>query len=268
MSGAGLLRPGRVVKLVLSATLTRDPNKIDRLGLHCPRYIATSATEHRYVLPKQLKEWRVVCRGSDKPKVLAALLRLLVEEASGGTIVFTSSVEATHRLFLLLEALAAGGSLPGVQAVEYSSLVDPSQRSRNLELFRDGKASVACLAGFRACIGRARALTGLSEWLIAGERAGLFGCIHQGNRCATGRERGQLRHTGVRQDVRAPSRSHRPGRTGGPSIHNPPRPGECILTPIPGPCTGQKSSLRHLTTGRAALQGHASQGGQQLCPGL
>jgi ATP-dependent RNA helicase DDX51/DBP6 len=33
----------RVVKLVVSATLTHDPSKIDRLGLYCPRYIATSA---------------------------------------------------------------------------------------------------------------------------------------------------------------------------------------------------------------------------------
>ena len=33
----------RVVKFVVSATLTRDPSKIDRLGLHCPRYIAMSA---------------------------------------------------------------------------------------------------------------------------------------------------------------------------------------------------------------------------------
>ena len=41
ISGSG--EPGRVVKFVVSATLTRDPSKIDRLGLHCPRYIAMSA---------------------------------------------------------------------------------------------------------------------------------------------------------------------------------------------------------------------------------
>ena len=35
----------RVVKFVVSATLTRDPSKIDRLQLHCPRYVATSAGE-------------------------------------------------------------------------------------------------------------------------------------------------------------------------------------------------------------------------------
>jgi hypothetical protein len=41
-AAAGLPEPRRVVKFVVSATLTRDPAKIDRLGLHCPRYIATS----------------------------------------------------------------------------------------------------------------------------------------------------------------------------------------------------------------------------------
>lgn len=37
----------RVVKVLASATLTRDPSKIDRLALHCPRYIAVSAEDHR-----------------------------------------------------------------------------------------------------------------------------------------------------------------------------------------------------------------------------
>lgn len=37
----------RLVKVVASATLTRDPSKIQRLGLHCPRYIAVSAEDHR-----------------------------------------------------------------------------------------------------------------------------------------------------------------------------------------------------------------------------
>jgi ATP-dependent RNA helicase DDX51/DBP6 len=37
----------RVVKLVVSATLTRDPAKLERLQLVCPRYIAMSAVDHR-----------------------------------------------------------------------------------------------------------------------------------------------------------------------------------------------------------------------------
>ena len=37
----------RVVRVVVSATLTRDPSKAERLGLHCPRFIAMTAQDHR-----------------------------------------------------------------------------------------------------------------------------------------------------------------------------------------------------------------------------
>jgi len=38
---------GRVVKVVASATLTRDPAKIERLALHHPRYLALASADHR-----------------------------------------------------------------------------------------------------------------------------------------------------------------------------------------------------------------------------
>lgn len=50
----------RVMKFVLSATLTRDPAKIAQLDLYCPMYIAPSAEENRYQLPKQLKAFKLV----------------------------------------------------------------------------------------------------------------------------------------------------------------------------------------------------------------
>lgn len=70
------------------------------------------------------------------------------------TIVFTSSVEATHRLHLLLAALTC---LPdGV--VEFSSLVPPAERAKHLEAFRSGQAKVwragpacACMCA-RVCV--------------------------------------------------------------------------------------------------------------------
>ncbi len=52
--GGDLLTGGprrRVLKIVASATLTRDPSKIERLGLHCPLYIAVGATDHRRAGP-------------------------------------------------------------------------------------------------------------------------------------------------------------------------------------------------------------------------
>ncbi|GAB4815233.1 hypothetical protein N2152v2_002279 [Parachlorella kessleri] len=125
----------RLVKFVVSATLTRDPSKLERLGLHCPRYIATSAVDHRYKLPRGLVERKLVVPAENKPLALAALLRELQGEA---TIVFTSSVEATRRLCHLLQALHC---LPD-RVVEYSSQLRPEARQGALDDFRSGAAKV------------------------------------------------------------------------------------------------------------------------------
>ena len=61
-------RPGheRVVKVVASATLTRDPSKLERLGLHCPRYIAMTSQDHRHESSSftSLLVWHVRILGS------------------------------------------------------------------------------------------------------------------------------------------------------------------------------------------------------------
>ena len=48
----------------------------------------------RYALPRSLKEYKLVCSGTDKPLYAIALLRQLSAEP---TIVFAASVEATRR---------------------------------------------------------------------------------------------------------------------------------------------------------------------------
>ena len=53
LAGSGIRSAGpwassrRVVKIVVSATLTRDPAKLDHLALHCPRYLALAARDNR-----------------------------------------------------------------------------------------------------------------------------------------------------------------------------------------------------------------------------
>ena len=57
---------------------------------------------------------------------------------------FTSSIEATHRLYLLLASL----SCLAERVVEFSSLVPPAERAANLEAFRSGAAKVSrCFKG-------------------------------------------------------------------------------------------------------------------------
>lgn len=58
------------------------------------RYVATSADDHRYHLPRQLQEFKVLSSAARKPLVLLALL----EELAGQSIlIFTSSLDTTHK---------------------------------------------------------------------------------------------------------------------------------------------------------------------------
>ena len=126
---------GRVVKFIVSATLTKDPSKLDRLGLYCPRYIAMTSDDHRYKLPSGLQELKFVVPAERKPYALAALL---ADQRPAPTIVFASAVESTRRIALLLRALR---DVVG-EAVEYSAALPPEERRAALASFRDRKASI------------------------------------------------------------------------------------------------------------------------------
>jgi len=84
----------RVLKLVVSATLTRDPSKLMRLELCCPRYIALTDIHRRYTLPPALQQFRLVVPAQHKPLALVGLLHRL---AGARTVVFASSLDMTHR---------------------------------------------------------------------------------------------------------------------------------------------------------------------------
>ncbi|CAA0832303.1 DEAD-box ATP-dependent RNA helicase 1 [Striga hermonthica] len=123
----------RLTKMVLSATLTQDPSKIAQLHLHHPLLLTTG--RKRYQLPEQLKSYKVLCSSKLKPLYLLALLGTLQGEKS---IVFTSSVESTHRLCTLLNFF---GDLQ-IKIKEYSRLQRQSIRSKTLRAFRSGEVQV------------------------------------------------------------------------------------------------------------------------------
>ncbi|KAL3502192.1 hypothetical protein ACH5RR_036641 [Cinchona calisaya] len=123
----------RLVKMVLSATLTQDPSKLSQLDLHHPLFLTTG--EKRYQLPEQLKSFKVICESKLKPLYLVALLQSLQGDKC---IVFTSSVESTHRLCTLLNFI----SDLKVEIKEYSRLQRQSIRSKTLKSFRAGKIRV------------------------------------------------------------------------------------------------------------------------------
>lgn len=125
----------RVMKMILSATLTRDPSKLSQLALHQPLFLASSSAEKRYKLPEQLEMYTLICESKLKPLYLVALLESLMGEQ---TIVFTSSVVATHRLCTLLNCFEG---LP-FNITEFSGLQHQSSRSKALSSFRAGDVQV------------------------------------------------------------------------------------------------------------------------------
>ncbi|KAJ3052395.1 ATP-dependent RNA helicase dbp6, partial [Rhizophlyctis rosea] len=97
-------------KLLFSATLTRNPAKIASLHLHNPTYIAVSTVSAedndgetaRYVAPATLTEHMLVtATAAVKPLALISLLERVGKNEA--VLIFTKSVEAAHRLSLLLQ---------------------------------------------------------------------------------------------------------------------------------------------------------------------
>jgi ATP-dependent RNA helicase DDX51/DBP6 len=162
-------------RIVCSATLTSNPQKLAALGLRQPRYfvstknvssIAQDSDEDNraediddkkvYTLPSTLHQAYSVVGAADKPTALIFLLRLLeghklesaaildspapIEFQRSGmlAIVFTGSTETTHRLCRLLQLF---GGLSG-RIVEFSSSMSQAKRTAVMEGARAGVVSV------------------------------------------------------------------------------------------------------------------------------
>ena len=151
----------RLKKILISATLTRDPARLAGLFLHAPRMLAAASdaeapspepSRARYLLPEGLVETVVpVASGDAKPLALRALLR----KTDTPVIVFTASVEATHRLFLLLSSMDAAERKRDERDerdenvvfaktifAEYSSFAPQAARAEALRAFAAGDARV------------------------------------------------------------------------------------------------------------------------------
>lgn len=100
---------------MFSATLSQDPEKLQRLSLFQPK-LFTSVVEEtdkseqtesavfigKYTTPKELTEKYIICSMDLKPLVL---YKLIENENLTKTLIFTHSVESAHRLVILLRSL-------------------------------------------------------------------------------------------------------------------------------------------------------------------
>ncbi|CAB9519474.1 dependent RNA helicase [Seminavis robusta] len=161
-----IMQSRQLRKLLFSATLTKDPQKLSALRLVRPKYFdarkinkASNASKHKhsnndnntsfnkYSIPAQLEECTVECTAEQKPIVLLALLRERLDRSSTTrkqvVLVFTASVDATHRLARLLQLLwkSAGFGQPDAVA-EFSSSLSQSERSHLMKRCESGNNSL------------------------------------------------------------------------------------------------------------------------------
>ncbi|GAB1289989.1 ATP-dependent RNA helicase DDX51 [Apodemus speciosus] len=130
-------------KLLFSATLTQNPEKLQRLGLYQPRLFSTRLGHQspkdtvevdenlgKYTFPVGLTHHYVPCRLSLKPLIV---FHLVLGMNFSRALCFTNSRENSHRLFLLAQAFG------GVSVAEFSSRYGPGQRKKILKQFEQGK---------------------------------------------------------------------------------------------------------------------------------
>ncbi|XP_015518446.2 probable ATP-dependent RNA helicase Dbp73D [Neodiprion lecontei] len=140
-------------KLLFSATLSQDPEKLSRLGLFQPKLFTSVLPEDkdidlnldkatgdfvgRYTSPDELVEKAVECETLNKPLALFQLLTGSDEVQRA--LVFTNSGNTAHRLALLINLL---GKKRGLTVAEISARLDHKKRESVLSQFAQGDIQV------------------------------------------------------------------------------------------------------------------------------
>lgn len=137
-------------KLLLSATLSQDPEKLSRLGLFRPILFTSAVVDLekldkdlnldeavnkisiKYGNPSELSERIVECDVQYKP---LAVYKLIIETEVQKTLIFTNSGESAHRLAVLLQLLLEKRK---VFVTELSAILSSKQREETLEKFKQG----------------------------------------------------------------------------------------------------------------------------------
>ncbi|XP_023289732.1 probable ATP-dependent RNA helicase Dbp73D [Orussus abietinus] len=139
-------------KLLFSATLSQDPEKISRLGLFQPILFTSVISDKdedvnldkevgnfigRYTVPDELTERVIECSATHKPLVLLHLLSK--SDPSERSLVFTNSGKMAHRLTILLRSFLKEEN---ISVGELSANFSPKQREAVLKSFADGNIQV------------------------------------------------------------------------------------------------------------------------------
>ncbi|XP_041975255.1 probable ATP-dependent RNA helicase Dbp73D [Aricia agestis] len=130
-------------KLLFSATLSPDPELLEKWGLFQPKLFSAAPVNDRpngksakkYSTPDELQEEFVVCNPEEKPLVL---YHLLVELKWDKVLCFTNSAQAAHRLTVLMSSMAQDN----LRVAELSSALDRTSRETVLKKFKQSEINV------------------------------------------------------------------------------------------------------------------------------
>lgn len=130
-------------KLLFSATLSQDPEKLEQWGLFQPKLFSAAKSQNfddedqirLYATPEELTEQCITCDAEHKPLVL---YHFLAEQKWDKVLCFTNAAEAAHRLAVLLNTWGNGK----FKVAELSSALDKSKRESVLKKFTQSEINV------------------------------------------------------------------------------------------------------------------------------
>ncbi|KAI8438333.1 hypothetical protein MSG28_010899 [Choristoneura fumiferana] len=130
-------------KLLFSATLSQDPEKLEQWGLFQPKLFSAAPTNdfededsiRKFTTPDELVEQYVQCNAEDKPLIL---YHFLVEQNWDKVICFTNAAQSAHRLTVLLNVWGKGN----LKVAELSAALDRSTRDMVLKKFTQSEINV------------------------------------------------------------------------------------------------------------------------------
>ena len=172
----------RVRKLMFSATMTRNPEHLAMLQLQAPTVLSfTASAAAKYSLPPTLQQYVVKLKqsgiGAEQPLALVLLIDRILNSGKEEprVLVFAPSVEAAHRIALLL----AGMKLEAVR--DFSASLSLKQRAAILRDFKTGAIKVLICSDLMA---RGLDLSGITDVINYGPPPYLRTYIHRVGRTA------------------------------------------------------------------------------------
>lgn len=139
-------RPGNIIKMIFSATLTTNAEKLYNLHLHNPKIFLTDSVK-LYTMPKTLQELNLripTAKSLFKPLVLLRVINELKNldniKSNSKILVFVKSNESSIRLTSLIQVMLEAG-LAGNDNISLASINSNNSKGTNKKLIQEFASS-------------------------------------------------------------------------------------------------------------------------------